>query len=852
MNRGVRCRGQGSRWISWRRSQSLLAKRGVARVLLVRYVAALALAILLAAGGACALAPQQELTPAPPSVPVTQSPEQLYQSLSAVRVDASQVYTVHNLTLRREGVALTFADGKIGFLQPLDGRVTGAVFLGTGRIFVLPPYEAERASMARFLHVPLLDTEFRQIYMRFDDDTAEEIRRDLMEQKIEATDDPTFSENWNPAVAQFNRGNSVRILEDWLSSAPRPYFFAGIDSTGVGAFDVLVDERRLASVLIGQPQQSNGSLYFDVWTWFSPPNTSPWIEEFSPVDFSIDTTIHDDLSLAGNTTVHLKAQAGGDRVLELELSRFLRVEKITDATGQALAFFQNQEIRRRDVARQGNDLLFVVLPAPVTTGEDIFLHISYSGTVIADAGNGVYFVGARGSWYPHLAGPDRFAKFDLKFRWPKHLTLVATGQHQESGEDASTRSGSWQSTQPVAVAGFNLGDYQTQTIEGPPYIQLFADTQLEAAIVGRLRENAAIDAASHPTVHPPDIAPMPPILPNPGSVLKQLGGKIRDSIQFYEGLDGPFPYPELDVSQIPGSFGQGWPGLLYLPTFVFLPRLAQEQAGLGVNAQEQIQQIVPFHEVAHQWWGNVVVPASYRDSWLEEAMANYHALLYDENRNPGKHDLSDWLARYRDALLANLPGIDAPADSGGPLDFGYRLDSSKTPDAYNIIVYDKGTWVIHMLRMMLRDPEAKNPDERFDTLLRSVLEEHRFQTLSTAQFEQDVEKVMTPSMDLEDDRTLDWFFDQWVHSTGIPDYSLTFRVRPRGERFEVEGTLEQSGVSRTFTESVPIYEQGAQAKSERLGDVVTTGPETHFSFLTRFRPERLLIDPEHTILCQTK
>ena len=120
------------------------------------------------------------------------------------------------------------------------------------------------------------------------------------------------------------------------------------------------------------------------------------------------------------------------------------------------------------------------------------------------------------------------------------------------------------------------------------------------------------------------------LMPNPPAVLKQLGSKLLDSVHYYETIDGPFPFPKLDVSQIPGSFGQGWPGLLYLTTLVFLPPEAQQQAGVAERAQEEIAQLVPFHEVAHQWWGNVVAPASYRDFWLEEGMADYQSLMYDE------------------------------------------------------------------------------------------------------------------------------------------------------------------------------------------------------------------------------
>ncbi|HEV2490397.1 MAG TPA: M1 family aminopeptidase [Candidatus Acidoferrales bacterium] len=819
---------------------------------------ALAVLLFLPAFARARQPQQTSAVAAQSSASTSRAPQELYQSVVALRVDPAQAYSVHDLTLRRDGVAFTFAEGKFAFLQPLDGRVTGAVFLGRGRIFALPPDAPERASLARFLKTSFLDAEFDRAYLRFDESMTEEIRTQLAGQKISAETDTQFADGWNPAVAQFNPTTSLRVLEDWLSANPRSYLYGALDSPTIGSFDVLLDERRPETVLIGQPKSVNGSLIFDVWTSFTAPNIPAPADAFSPLDYTVDTQISDDLSLSGTTTIHLRALAG-ERVLELELSRFLRVNSVTDASGQSFTFFQNQELRRQDVARRGNDLLFIILPRLAGAGEEYDLRISYQGTVIGDAGNSVYFVGARGSWYPHLAGPDRFTPFDLTFRWPKRLTLVTTGEQLETHEEGNTRTGHWRTTAPIGIAGFNLGSYASLTVGEKPVLRLFANQQLEDAIIARLERGAANSQPSLPSTNPlrppgglePDTS-LPLLLPSPAGVLKRLGNELLDSIQYFEGLDGPFPFSDLNVSPIPGSFGQGWPGLLYLSTFVFLPQQAQEQAGLPERAQEQVEQLVPYHELAHQWWGNVVAPASYRDAWLEEAMANYQALLYDESRHPKQHELQNWLTRYRDSLEAKPPGSDQPMDAAGPLDFGYRLESSRTPDAYNTIVYNKGTWVIHMLRMLMRAPRTKNPDARFDELLRSVLDEHRFQTLSNAQFQKAVERRMTPAMDLEGSHSMEWFFDEWVRETGIPEYSVSFRVRPRGERLEVEGTLEQKGVSDVFAEAVPIYAVRTRGWPEYLGRVITTGPETKFRFAIGFRPIRLAIDPEHTILCRTK
>jgi aminopeptidase N len=258
---------------------------------------------------------------------------------------------------------------------------------------------------------------------------------------------------------------------------------------------------------------------------------------------------------------------------------------------------------------------------------------------------------------------------------------------------------------------------------------------------------------------------------------------------------------------------------------------------------------MPYHEVAHQWWGNVTGAASYRDVWIEEAMANYLALWYADSKKAGQHRLTNWLERYRAELSEKIPGSEHSIEDVGPLVLGPRLGSLKVPGAYNTLIYGKGTWVMHMLREMLRDPNSKDPDARFRELLRAILAEHQFRPLSTAEFQHAVEQHMTPAMDLEGTHRMDWFFDQWVRGTDLPRYTVKFEVKPHGNEFIVSGKLEQAGTEEAFTAAVPLYALRIGGKPERLGVVVTTGAETRFHFESRIRPTRIVIDPNLTLLC---
>ena len=787
-------------------------------------------------------------------------PRALYQTLNGLRPDGDHVYTVHELNLRRDVVNVRLVEGKLAFFQPIDGHVTGAVFSGRGHIFATPRERGERHSIAQYLGVPMVSQDFTRAYFRFTDNTAAEIGQQLGSPDEADVADSKFAESWSALVSSLNPWHSLRVMLDLLSSNPLPYFYIGMENDNIGAFDALVDARRHEQVLMGQPRIENGVRFYDMWASFKAldaPKTP--IEMFSPVDYAVDTTIENDLSLAGRTTLHLKTLRAGERVVGLELSRNLAVEEVKLEGGAPLFYFQNEDMSRHDILERGNDALLIVLPEPVRLGQEIRLKVRYSGNVISSAGNGVEYVGERGTWFAHVGGGDHFALFDLTFRWPKRLTLVATGVRTDLHDDGDAKTGRWQSRVLFAVAGFNLGEYKEETAAADrPKVELYANKQLEDAILALLQKNPS-DNTSIPGISRsprqrglPDAIPEA-LPPSPAAVLKHLGSEFTDSIRFFERFNGPFPFERLDVSQIPGSFGQGWPGLVYLSTLAFLPQSAQERAGFSALAQEESRELIPFHEVAHQWWGNVAGSAEYRDGWIQEAMANYLALMYADSKRPASQRMKIWLDRYRSALTTKVPDTTLMPDSAGPLSFGWRLLSSRAPNAYETVTYGKGTWVIHMLREMLAEPNAAEPDARFRELLKTILSEYHFAPLSTADFQRAIEKRMTPAMDMEGTHSTDWFFDQWVRSTGIPHYSVEFQVKPRDREFIVTGKLVQSGVDDVFTAPVPLYAMrpGPGAKPEKLGVVVTNGTETRFRFVTKSRPAKILIDPRDTVLCVT-
>src|SRR5262249_12736727 len=153
-------------------------------------------------------------------------------------------------------------------------------------------------------------------------------------------------------------------------------------------------------------------------------------------------------------------------------------------------------------------------------------------------------------------------------------------------------------------------------------------------------------------------------------------------------------------------------------SMAFLDR--DERVAVGVHdpyVELLLSRLMLAHETSHQWWGDAVDWVSYRDEWIIEALANYSALMMLEKEDPEAMKVA--LDYYKKQLVKETSsGIVADA---GAVTLGVRLTSSKFPDAYERVLYGRGTWLIHMLRTMLRQASGRNDDALFFAALKKLL-----------------------------------------------------------------------------------------------------------------------------------
>ena len=134
-----------------------------------------------------------------PAQTTEKSPRALYEALSALRVDASNVYSIdaqRRLELRRPDLQITFEEGKLAFLSAFEGQLTGVVFSGRGHVLATPRDALEKQQIARFLGAPMLDEEFYSGYFRFTDGAGEELLHQLQAAEYVPHSDEAFGARW--------------------------------------------------------------------------------------------------------------------------------------------------------------------------------------------------------------------------------------------------------------------------------------------------------------------------------------------------------------------------------------------------------------------------------------------------------------------------------------------------------------------------------------------------------------------------------------------------------------------------------------------------------------------------------
>ena len=768
-------------------------------------------------------------------------------------LDLDQCYRVRDLSLYKEDIRLYFNDGYLIFSKPVAGERIAAVFTGDleggdGEILLLPPQRGERQSLARFTGSPNLDEHFHTALLMFTDDSGRALLDSIEKQGGHKAPEmaPLLAERWTPVVTNILDSFAPRIAGDLLSPGRTDgLLLAALAGKTLGNFDVLYDPTATEQILAGQMMERNQRTVYDIWTSFvarrfRAVSAPPYDPPFSLNQFRIEASLDEDLRMRAVTHATLKIGGRPLRAFAFEVSR---AEQVTGARidGVPAELLIRESTRSRALRADENDVFLLTAPDFLAPGSTHQVQFEHEGALITSTGNGVYSVDARSNWYPR--GGSAFATYELVFRYPRRLTLVTPGDIVSDQIDGEWRVTERRTLVPIRFAGFNLGDYEkiSATAAGLT-VDVFGNRRLDPALQAPPKATI-ITSVVQDNPRAPRRQEVTSILqqspqPDPLARLTTVAADVSACFQYFSDLFGPPPLKVLTVSPIPGTFGQGFPGLLYLSTLSYLDPTERPLAARSASLQTFFSDLMVAHEVAHQWWGNVVIGKSYQDEWLLESLAQYSALLWLEKKK-GSKALEDVMADFQSDLL-KIGEDGQTVESGGPVTWGYRLEASRTQEAYRVITYEKGAWVLHMLRKRLGN-------ERFLKVLAELRGQFQFRSASTADFLDLIKKSSPPGVTPE---SMEAFFDHWVYSTGIPTLRVRYSVKGQAPSWKISGTVEQSSVDDNFAVDIPVEIQFAKGAPQTVW-VRTSSEPAPFSATLKQLPTKVEI-PAADVLAARK
>jgi aminopeptidase N len=431
-------------------------------------------------------------------------------------------------------------------------------------------------------------------------------------------------------------------------------------------------------------------LFVSVWP-AAAADSSPSERGFDVLHY--DAAIEPDIpamSVAGRVSIRVRLLASVDSL------EFDRGELAIDAVREASATLRFELLPRRVRVR---------LPHPVERGQTRTIDIDYRGTPrfglqFVPERSQLYTIFSTSQWLVCIDAPDERATLDLRVALPADLQAAGSGRLAGTRRRPDGRmTHEWREDRamPSYTFGFAAGRFDEVTAR---------DRRVAYRYLG-----SAFASTRE---------------------LERVFADTPDMVRFFARRAGvPYPHDSYTQVLVARTAGQELAGFALLSD------------AYGQNLRDNPESIdLSAHEVAHQWWGNLVTCQDWRHFWLNEGFATFMAAAYDEHRfgrAAYERDIDAARARYEHVRKTS---------GDRPLVFP-SWDRPTADD--RTIVYQKGAYVLHRLREMLGDgPFWKG--------IRYYTRRYQGQAVTTADFQR--------AMDASTGKDLSAFFATWVYMTG--------------------------------------------------------------------------------------
>ncbi|PKK82525.1 MAG: hypothetical protein CVT49_13305 [candidate division Zixibacteria bacterium HGW-Zixibacteria-1] len=661
-------------------------------------------------------------------------------SLNNYSLDSLGEIEVNNLELEFRNVTVNLYQGKLYLGGHINEHPTAAFFLGEGRFIFKSNDPAEKQQIERFYRSDSADVEFDQLYMVF---PANSKVSNLFPEGAERVD-PSYRvktllkkiRSIPDSKFKYNLGFHLNraILEN------RPDFLW---------VDVLKDAYQHTIYFYDPYAREQITLYKYTSNFKEPQIVSSTMDSLA--DGSNDYPIgYDNFRYYINVDIstYAKSEISCDIYCRIETDSLKQLSyiippdyKIDTVYGDVIDFIKDKDRPELlfDLSRfyyRGD-----TVEVSMKYRSNLFRHYMQHGIVQSDLTH----------WYPSV-GYRKLSDYNLRFTIDRGFHFICVGEKVKDTIVGGRQILEYKTPGPVAYVSFNYGKF----------------------------DSVAIDNAPVPiTIEYYDGIKKSPVFGSPA--LDKVTEDVSRAFTFFYDNFGPYPYDDLDVAAMAVGFGQGSPGLVHLSEITFQRSLK------GFDDKFRA------HEIAHQWWGHLVNPDSYRDIWLSEGLSEYSAALYVLL---GRHDektfreiLKDWKNKViQSGMINDKKSVGYKA---GPISLGSRLGSELSPGDFEAIIYDKAAYVLHMLRFELELEESSHG--RFIKMLADYAARYAGGKAST----EDFISVVSPYLG---DRT-GQFFAQWLYDWRLPKIKSQSKINSEGSS---EIDIDVHEVGDNFATPYPV------------------------------------------------
>ena len=438
----------------------------------------------------------------------------------------------------------------------------------------------------------------------------------------------------------------------------------------------------------------------------------------------------------------------------------------------------------------GNDELIISLPAPSTKNQTLTFTIQYHGIPYDGLRIGATKLGDRSffnenwpnrgrHWLPIVDHPYDKATSEFIVKAPSHYKVVSNGLLMEEFElGNSNRLTHWKQSVPVSSWLFVLGvaDFAVK------YVDEFRGKSIQTWVYAKNREAGFYDF-DEPT---------------------------KKVLEFYSNYVGPYAYEKLANIQTPSVNGG-----METSSAIFYGE------DLVTGKRDERTRNVVIHEIAHQWFGNAITETTWDDAWLSEGFATFFTLLFIEDEY-GKDEYLKGIIKARKSVYdmsVKMPDFSIVSER-----------TAEKEDVTSGITYQKGAWVIHMLRNLMGEKNFKKGIQNYYAKYFNA-------NTTTSEFRAEMEKVSGKDLTL--------FFKQWLYQPINPTINASWKYDANTKKLNVQ--LQQA---QKYLYNVPV-EIGFYKKGASTPTILTMNlkeKDQLFSFPLATAPEKLELDPRALLL----